>query len=405
MLDNETDYDIIVVGAGPAGLAAAKSAVENRAKTLVVEEHSSIGTPVQCGEVFHRYLLDELELDVKRIVVNEPRGVRIYSPNRNVAEIMLAENASSPLIMVERKNLEKELAIEIANKGAKIITKACAVRVLKENNFIKGVVVNHLGTEYTIKSKIVIACDGPNASIARSAGINVYRAIENFDSCVQFQLANIDIDEKIAEIYLGSCAPGGYVWILPKCKKFANVGLGVKGKLGSSALKYLNGFVENDKRLRNGSIIEVNAGIVPLSGAAEKLVDNGLMLVGDAARQVNPLTGGGMVFAIKAGLVAGKVGAEAISNKDYSERFLLKYEKIWNKDIGRWLPAFKKMQELFLRLSATELDEIISAIGKLEVRSGEEPWYPAVKQILKLLLRNPKFAVKFSLLIPYFFTK
>ncbi|MDI6707736.1 MAG: NAD(P)/FAD-dependent oxidoreductase [Candidatus Thermoplasmatota archaeon] len=405
MLANKAEYDIIVVGAGPAGLAAAKLTAELGAKTLIIEEHPSIGTPVQCGEVFHRYLLDKLELDNEGIVVNEPRGVRIYSPNRKLAEITVAESASSPLVMIERKNLEKRLAIQVANKGAKIITKARAVRILKENNFVVGVVVNHLGAEYEFASKIVIACDGPNSSMARSAGIDVYRAIENFDSCVQFQLANIEIDERIAEIYLGACAPGGYTWILPKGKKFANVGLGVSSKFGNRALKYLNEFIENDKRLRNGSIIEVNAGIVPLGGASEKLVDNGLMIVGDAARQVNPLTGGGMVFAIKAALAAGTVAVEAIANKDYSQNFLLKYEKIWNNDIGRWFPAFKKLQELVLKLSYEELDELIGGIGKLEIAGEEEPWYPALKQIFKLLLLNPKLMVKFSSIIPYFFIK
>ncbi|MEW6070298.1 MAG: NAD(P)/FAD-dependent oxidoreductase, partial [Candidatus Thermoplasmatota archaeon] len=335
------------------------------------------------------------------IIVNEPRGVRIYSPSLKFAEITLAEGASSSLVMVERKNLEKKLAVQVANKGAKIVTKARAIRVLKENNFVKGVVVNHLGTEYELTSKIVIACDGPTSSIARSAGLNVYRTIESFDSCVQFQLANIDIDERIAEIYLGSSSPGGYIWILPKGKGFANVGLGVNGKFGSRALKYLNEFVENDKRLRNGSVIEVNAGIVPLGGAAEKLVANGLMIVGDAARQVNPLTGGGMVFAIRAGVAAGKVAIEAIGKKDYSESFLLKYEKIWNKEIGKWFPVFKKLQELVLKLPERELDELISSIGKLEIAGEEEPWYPAIKQILKILLRNPKFIVKFSSVIPY----
>lgn len=404
-IDKEKEYDVIVVGAGPAGLASAKSCIENSLKVLVVEEHSAIGTPVQCGEVFHSYLLKELELELDRaqIVANEPQALKIYSPNREIAEIRLAENARAPLVIVDRKVLEKKLAVKISNKGAKIITKARAVGILKEHQYVRGVKILHFGTEYAIKSKLVIACDGPNSGIARYAGMDIYRDIEKFDSCIQFQMANIDVDEKIAEIYLGSnYARGGYVWLLPKGKNYANVGLGVNCKLGNQALRYLNEFVSKDKSLRHGSIIEINAGIVPLGGAADKLVSDGLMVVGDAARQVNPATGGGMVFAIKAGLAAGRTAALAIKEKDYSRRFLETYEKSWKQEIGKYFRGFSKLKETILKFSDKELDELIGSIGILTLPSYEEPWYPAVKHVLGALIKNPRLAFKLATLTPYF---
>ncbi|MDI6916230.1 MAG: NAD(P)/FAD-dependent oxidoreductase [Thermoplasmatales archaeon] len=419
----DNSYDVVVVGAGPAGLASAKSCAENGLKTLLIEEHPAIGTPVQCGETFHVSMLKELGLE--DIPFNEPKNARIYSPNRKMIEIVLQDGVSSPLVIVERKILEKSFAVKVANLGVNsaterfsyeisrrnpmsqslvdIFTKTPAVDVIKENGFVKGVKVLHFGEEKDIISKVVIDASGPNAFVARKAGLNVYRNIESFDSCAQFQMAGINIDGKTAEIYLGGVAPGGYVWILPKGKGFANVGIGVSGNIGNKALGYLESFVENDPRLKDGSIIETNVGIVPVGGEAEKLVSNGLILVGDAGRMVNPATGGGMVFAIKAGLSAGKVVADAVKNNNFSEKKLSEYEKIWRNDIGKKFKAFNALKNVFLSLSDKEIDDIVKAVGKIQIdKDMTEPWYPMLKKIVSIIVKKPRLALKFGKVLPYF---
>jgi len=394
-------YDVIVVGAGPGGLASAKSCAEHDLKTLLVEEHSVIGEPVQCGETFHVSMLKKLGLE--DIPFNEPKNARIYSPDKKMIEIVLQDGVSSPLVIVERKMLEKRLAVKVANLGVDIFTKTPAIDVIKENGFVKGVKVLHFGEEKDIHSKVVIDASGPNAFVARKAGLNVYRNIESFVSCAQFQMANIDIDDKTAEIYLGGVAPGGYIWILPKGKGFANVGIGVSGNIGNEALNYLEEFVENEHRLKDGSIIETNVGIVPVGGEAEKLVSNGLILVGDAGRMVNPATGGGMIFAIKAGLAAGKVIADAVKNNDFSEKKLSEYEKIWRNDIGKRFKTFNALKNVFLSLSDKEIDDIVEAVGKIRIdKDMAEPWYPMLKKIVSVITKKPRLALKFGKVLPYF---
>ncbi len=397
----DDSYDVVVVGAGPAGLASAKSCAEHDLKTLLVEEHPVIGEPVQCGETFHVSMLKELGLE--DIPFNEPKNARIYSPDKKTIEIELQDGASSPLVIVERKILEKSFAVKVANLGVDIFTKTPAVDVIKENGFVKGVKVLHFGEKKDIRSKVVIDASGPNAFVARKAGLNVYRNIEDFNSCAQFQMAGIDIDGKTAEIYLGGVAPGGYVWILPKGKGFANVGIGVSGDIGNKALGYLESFVENDPRLKDGSIIETNVGIVPVGGEAEKLVSNGLILVGDAGRMVNPATGGGMIFAIKAGLAAGKVVADAVKNNNFSEKKLSEYEKIWRNDIGKKFKAFNALKNVFLSLSDKEIDDIVEAVGKIQIdKDMTEPWYPMLKKIVSIIVKKPRLALKFGKVLPYF---
>ncbi len=397
----DDSYDVIIVGAGPAGLASAKSCAEHDLKTLLVEEHPVIGTPVQCGETFHVSMLKELGLE--DIPFNEPRNARIYSSSRNMIEIVLEDGVSSPLVIVERKILEKSFAVKVANLGVDIFTKTPVIDVIKENGFVKGVKVLHLGKEKDIRSKVVIDATGPNAFIARKAGLNVYRNIESFVSCAQFQMANIDIDGKTAEIYLGGVAPGGYVWILPKGNNFANVGIGVSGNIGNKAYDYLESFVENDDRLRNGSIIETNAGIVPVGSGAEKLVSNGLMLVGDAGRMVNPATGGGMIFAIKAGISAGKVASDAIKAADFSEKKLSAYEKLWKNDIGKRFKAFNALKNVFLSLSDKEIDDLVETVGEIQIdKNMTEPWYPMLKEVVSVIIKKPRLALKFGKTIRYF---
>ncbi len=397
----DNSYDVIVVGGGPGGLSSAKSCAEHNLKTLLVEEHPVIGEPVQCGEIFHVSMLKELGL--RDIPFNEPKNARIYSPNKKVIEIVLQNGVSSPLVIVERKILEKSFAVKVANLGADIFTKTPAIDVIKENGFVKGVKVLHFGEEKNIYSRIVIDASGPNAFVARKAGLNVYRNIESFVSCAQFQMAGIDIDGKTAEIYLGNVAPGGYVWILPKGKGFANVGIGVNGNIGNKAYDYLESFVENDDRLRNGSIIETNAGIVPVGSGAEKLVSNGLIIVGDAGRMVNPATGGGMIFAIKAGLAAGKIASDALKANDFSEKKLSEYEKIWKNDIGKRFKAFNALKNVFLSLSNKEIDDIVEAVGKIQIdKDMAEPWYPMLKKIVSIIVKKPRLALKFGKIIRYF---
>ena len=397
----DDSYDVVVVGAGPAGLASAKSCAEHDLKTLLVEEHPVIGEPVQCGETFHVSMLKELGLE--NIPFNEPKNARIYSPDKKMIEIGLEDGASSPLVIVERKILEKSFAVKVANLGVDIFTKTPAVDVIKENGFVKGVKVLHFGEEKNIRSKMVIDASGPNAFVARKAGLNVYRNIEDFNSCAQFQMAGIDVDGKTAEIYLGGVAPGGYVWILPKGNNFANVGIGVNGDIGNKALGYLESFVENDPRLKDGSIIETNVGIVPVGGGAEKLVSNGLILVGDAGRMVNPATGGGMIFAIKAGIAAGKVASNALRAGDFSEKKLSEYEKIWKNDIGKKFKAFNALKNVFLSLSDKEIDDIVEAVGKIQIdKDMTEPWYPMLKKIVSIIVKKPRLALKFAKVLPYF---
>jgi digeranylgeranylglycerophospholipid reductase len=404
----DSSYDVIVVGAGPAGLASAKSARDFGAKVLLIEDHAAIGTPVQCGESLALSSIEELGLtpDPSFVVNDDVRIIRMYSPNRKKIEIIMPEGVKTPGVILERKMFEKVLAVKIANMGVDIYTKTPCIGVIKENGNVVGVKVKHIDEEKEVRAKVVIAADGPTSNVAKWAGMDIYGDLKKFASCAQFQLANVNVDPKISEIYLGKVAPGGGFWVLPKSKGFANVGLGIAGNDPKTALAYLREFVENDERLRNGSIIEFNVGPVPVGGVVKKMVDNGIMVVGDAARQVNPATGGGMKFGIRAGIIAGEVAAKAAKSGNCSAKFLSSYEKQWRKEFGRRFKAFEIFKELIEEMPDEKLDKMCEDIGTREVPgdidSGTDLGSMGLKMIWPVLKNYPKIVLKLGKFFPSF---
>lgn len=389
-------------------MASAKSAVEHGAKVLVVEDHAAIGTPVQCGESLALSSIEELGLEPNSSFVanDDVRVIRLYSPGKKKIEIVLPEKMKTPGVILERKMFEKLLAVKIANMGAHIYTKTPAIGVLKENGFVVGVKVKHIDEIREIRAKVVIAADGPSSNIAKWAGMDIYSDIKKFASCAQFQLANVEVDPKVAEIYLGKVAPSGGFWVLPKGNGFANVGLGIAGDDTRTALSYLREFVEKDERLRNGSIIEFNVGPVPVGGVVKKMVGNGIMVVGDAARQVNPATGGGMKFGIRAGIIAGEVAANAVKAGDTSAKFLKAYEKRWNKEFGRRFKAFGILRDMIMEMPDEKLDKLCEDIGTRKVPENLDKrtdlTMMGLKVIWPVLRRYPKVMLKLGKFLPSF---
>ncbi|WMW24452.1 NAD(P)/FAD-dependent oxidoreductase [Methanolobus sediminis] len=356
----KNEYDVVVIGAGPAGSITAKTAAEKGLSVLLIEKRQEIGDPVRCAEgVSKVWLRKHIEPD-HRWICADVKGSRIFAPDGTMIE-MAEEIAGGEVgYVLERKIFDRALAYEASKAGADVMVKTRATDLIIENNFIKGVKVSHLGQSYDIKAKIVIGADGVESKVGRWAGIDTAIKPADIETCAQYLMSGTGIDQNYCYFYLGNdVAPAGYVWIFPKGNDMANVGIGIMGNKsgnGKHAIDYLNDFV-NDK-YPDAKILEVDVGGVPVCGSIEKTIANGLMLVGDAARQSDPITGGGIINAMEAGKIAGEVAYNAISKGDVSANALNEYEIKWRETIGREIDNSLIVKDTFVKFTDKELNSL-----------------------------------------------
>ncbi|WP_423792200.1 NAD(P)/FAD-dependent oxidoreductase [Methanocaldococcus indicus] len=390
MKELKESYDVVVVGAGPGGSCAAYSSAKKGAKTLLIEKSQEIGEPVRCAEAIP--FLEDFGIEPKEeFIRNKIVGGYLFSPSGYRIEI---RQDKAQGYVVERKIFDKYLAIRAVKAGAKCSIKSTALRLERDGDeWI--VVVEYLGDEYEVRSKIVIAADGVESNIAEYAGLKCKKKPLEVCSCAEFEMVNVKfINNEMMEFYFGNdIAPKGYAWIFPKGET-ANVGLGVRDKK-KKAIDYLYEFLEYNlvkDRLDKATPIEFKVGGAPVSGPIEKTYTDGVLVVGDAAGQISPLTGGGIYLAMDCGFIAGEVAGEAIKNKNWSEEYLKVYEDRWKERHYNYLISHLKYRKILEKMDDEELDELAKTLGeKLDDID--------LKKFIKKIIVKPKLLKYFKDLI------
>jgi len=359
-------YDVVVVGSGPAGTSTAKRCAELGLDVLVLDRNQEIGTPVRCGEGLSENSVRTLGLKIpSNCIADKIKGATVYAPNGKRIEIKF-EGTNG--FVLERKMFDKWLASEAARSGARIIAKSIVNDIIKKDEFVSGVRATIIDNDMTIDAKVVVAADGIESLIMRKAGFKGKNP-KFVDTGYQYEMTNINlVDPNMIALYFGNkIAPRGYVWIFPKGKDTANVGIGISG-MGNehTAKEYLDKFILSNENLNKGSITEINGGCIPVGGFLENMVSNGLIGVGDSVNQVNPIHGGGISESIKAGRMAAEVISDAIKKGNVSSDILSEYNKRWWKECGNRLKRVEKVRETFEQMNDNNLNDMA------EVLSGED---------------------------------
>lgn len=358
----KNEYDIIVVGAGPAGSMAARFAAEKGVSVLMLEKDRDVGYPVRCGEAVSRAGIEEfIDID-HRWISTEINKFSFIAPDNTEVIIPLEEQG----YILERKIFDYALAESAAKEGAEIQTRAYVYDLLFDEDNIKGVKVEIAGEKKEIKSKIVIGADGVESRVGRWAGLKTFTDFREMESGTQITASNINVSQDTCYFYFGEkVAPEGYLWIFPKGNNLANIGLGVSGLIGKkkSALSYLNDFMEGN--YPNAPVLTRVAGGIPCTITLEKIVSKGLMLVGDAARQVNPLSGGGIASGMIGGSIAGRIAGEAILSQNVNH--IYQYEKEWNNRLGNRHKTFDNIKNGIFHFSDEKFNSIAKAVSKIDI--------------------------------------
>lgn len=389
--------DVLVIGSGPAGSSAAKHAALGGAKIIVIDKKSEIGAPKRCAEGVSKAGLADLGIEPNvRWVTKELDGVRLVSPNgTNVwltsDEIELPEAG----YILERKIFDKYMAMDAARAGAEIKIKTLAHGMRKEGDAYV-VTCEHMGELFEIKANIIIAADGPESRVARWAGLRTATKATNMESGIQFEMVGVEMEKQdVIEFYFGSVAPGGYAWIFPKGDDIANVGLAViTNDTDKTPYEHLKDFVANCPATQNAQAVEFNIGGDPVGGMPKKIYDDNILVCGDAAGQVNPLTGGGIISGMKGGMHAGIVAASAIADGDFSKDRLKEYDKNIRDDIGHEIDKYLKVKDYALSLSDEELDSVADAFQDIEFEKVSTT--ELVKNLIKV---SPKALLKLGKLL------
>lgn len=379
----KNEYDIIIVGAGPAGSMAARFAAEQDVSVLMLEKDRDVGYPVRCGEAISKAGVEEfIEPDDKWIAAK----ISKFSFNAPDGNEVIVEFGDAGYVL-ERRIFDYELARTAADAGTEILTRAYVNGLLFEDAKVCGVKYEHQGEQKEVKAKVVIAADGVESRVGRWAGLKTYIDFRDMESAVQITAANIPVDQNTLYFYFGKdIAPNGYFWVFPKGHKKANIGLGVNGLIGKkkSAQSYLNDFMNS--HYPNAPVLTSVAGGVPCSITLDKISAPGIMLVGDAARQVNPLSGGGIASGMIGGKIAGTIAGQAINMNQPDH--ILTYDKAWQDRLGKRHEIFNRIKEGIYNFSDDKFNSIANSILKIPIEKRT-----LGKVFTTALINNPSLLV------------
>jgi len=390
-------YDVLVVGAGPSGSTAARYAAASGCRTLLIEKRAEIGTPVRCGEGIAKGWLAEIGVPPSpKFVAHEVQGARVHAPDGTCLTIDASLAGNEVGYTVERDQFDRYLAAEAARAGAEIRIRTSAVALLKEDGRVVGARCEHMGRTYDVRAKLVVGADGFESQVGRWAGLATHLRARDIDACLEYTMVGVQGDARFDDFYLGSCAPGGYTWVFWKGEDIANVGLGVNlSKLRDKAevKAYLDAFLRNHPDLGRGNVLSEIAGGVSVSPPLENTITDGCVLVGDAARMIDPLTGGGILNGCLAGRYAGEVAGEALAANDFTTAILQRYERRWKNRFEETLYRDYMLKEKFRGMDDATLNRLVRAVVDVAPREITGPAildamrerHPEILQELELL--------------------
>ena len=353
------EKDILVIGAGPAGLIAACEAATKQADVAVLEEHEEIGKPCHCAGLLSLRGLERLGAPTDGAYVqNKVKGARFFSPS---GLSFTVEKSDPVACVINRSIFDRFLAQKTAEAGVRISL----------NEQVKGIKRSEKETviqseNKKIYAKMVIDAEGASSRIIKDMG---FKPI-NRDSVVpgiQQDLENVSVDPEYVEVYFGSkIAPRFFAWIIPLSENKARVGLGCKGE---NSKEHLDEFVKrhfgNGYDLKRG---DVRSGLIITGGPVDRTFGDRFLVVGDAAGQVKPTTGGGVILGGICASIAGKIASEAVACEDCSTSFLGRYETLWKDEIGKDFRSMLLARKVMNRLSDRAIDKLFNIVIKEDLQ-------------------------------------
>jgi len=362
-------YDVIVIGAGPAGCSSALHSAKNGLKTLLLEEHQIIGQPVHCGECLSGLSAGRLGLELPEKVISKTvKGIRIIFPNGKSS--FVREEG----FVLEKDKFEQWLAEKAQEKGAEIELNCRVEEIKREKEWMIK-----CSDSKEFKGKILIDATGVNSLTSKKLNLN---PAPKTVIGIQYRMKEIPEDGFLDFYLWPKLALEGYLWMIPKKGNKANVGLVTEEKI--KAKVFLDEFIKK-KKWETKEIEKSFGGLIPISGPHKNTVRDGLILVGDAAGFASPMFEGGTSLALTSGKFAADTALKAVKKNDFTKEVLKEYEELWKKEFPDYTKLIKGKNALY-KLSEEELNCIAEVMPN---NISEISFFERILTGLKLFIKKP----------------
>ena len=391
----ELDFDVIVVGGGPAGSSAARTAVENGCTVALIEKEKEIAETVRTSGV--TWISDIKKFGIPEDCYNPIKKFSFCSPKNSVT---IQDEIAKAAVLDVRKTY-KFLARRAESSGSEVFVNTNVIEVLQDSNGnCTGVIAKSSEKQIRFNGRVIIDASGFASVVAKELGH--VKQWKKFGVGAEFEVKTEKLEYDNWWLMVGQeYSPAGYAWIFPTSRNTARIGVGI-GKPDSDVdpTIRLNELIDSKagpiKDLGQIEKIEFHYGLIPNEGLSRKTVYKNVILVGDSAGQANPLVLEGIRYAIRFGEVAGKIVADAIRNDNVNETALMSYEKEWKKAIESKINSAVKVQNRWVGLSDEEWDKELSIIEELTadefldfIRADF-----GVSKMVKLATHHPKMIVR-----------
>jgi len=347
---NRNDYDVAVVGAGPVGSTFARYAAQKGLKVALFDKKKKIGVPLQCAGLLGN-TIKEVNVLPDEYIINEIYGACLYSPSNT----MISMRKKDPLAYVlDRVNYDKFLANLAQDNGAELFLnhRVNGIDTKKGELYLK---------DKKICAQVIVGADGYSSLISKEFNPNL-NAIEAAQYLID--TGKDSFDDDYFQVKVNQEISPGFIWTIPLSKSTARVGL--FANTDYKTLKgILNKFMAKNNVLKDAKILKKYQGKIPIYDPKKAVVKDRAILIGDAASQIKPTTGGGLIIGFICAKIAAEVVNEAIKTKNMS--LLKKYQKQYHKKYKNELKMQIKVQKTYESLDDEDLDSVILKMKEKEI--------------------------------------
>ena len=365
------DYDVAIVGGGPIVSTLAYKIAKEGYKVAILDKKKEIGIPLQCAGIVSKKLMDVNEIP-DNLILNSVKGAYLHSSNNTLK----VEKNHTEAFIIDRIAYDKFLAERAVNNGVKFFNQYKVTYIDSDNGIIR------CQNNMVVSAKIIVGADGSKSFVSSLINekfnyFNASQYLVEINTSSRDNMINTNA-VKFVDLFAISKILPGFLWCIPTSDSSFRVGL-FSNNSYKDQKEILNSFLANDERFKESSIIEKYHGKIPIFDKNKKIIKDRILLIGDAASQLKPTTGGGLIIGFDTTNLAKDAIIKSLDNdninflKDYEQNFKKKYAKELNYQI-RVQKTLENLSDndldfMFTKLKEKNAEEIISKYGDMDKQS------------------------------------